>query len=450
MTDSAHNEFMNKLKIPRSKSARSHLPGNLLFWQTVLNQSDLFAYDTVNEGKGGPFGAQLWLVQSSHDRYILIGSAEEPEDSNAVVSKGRASAHAEAENLSPKKRAELIEFLEANRDQGWEVVQVSSGESCPSCRSKQILLANELIERGLVGKGGLFVVFKATYEQTQRDAGFHDAPYDQAFRAIKALGIFDSPEGLFGLDKALRQEPVTNEQVLAGELIFNTVDPVGTSELSTEIKAIFDQAKDQPVAVLVRTDGSVLCHAIDERCQQQDQINQPERSAIVGALHEAASKLRQDEGKFEAWNLEGAWLYTNIREIGPIGYSESLWYNLSGIKVVSDYTSPIVDERAQEMPGMNNSDLFLQVAAEYNSESSPLRVSYLGDPDEPSVAQMLWKAKMEMEARKGRQSDRLQELEQARPCTIQLIDGTSVPLSDLVMTSSQSSNYDGKQGSTPE
>ena len=426
-------------------SAQSHLPGDRLFWETMLNQSDLFAYDTVNEGKGGPFGAQLWLVQSSNDRYILIGSAEEPEDSNAVVSKGRASAHAEAENLSPNKRTDLIKFLEAHRDQGWEVVQVSSGESCPSCRSKQILLANELIERGLIDRGGFSVVFKATYEQTRRDAGFHDAPYDQAFRAIKALGVFDSPDGLFGLDAALSCEPATSEQIQSGELVFNAIEPVVASKLSAEVKAIFDQAMDQPVAVLVRADGSVLCHATDLRERNQDQINQPERTAIVGALYKAASKLRQEEDKFEAWNLEGAWLYTNIRAIGPMAYSESLWYNLSGIKVVRDYTSPAIDKLAQELPGMKNSELFLQVAAEYGSESSPLNVAYFGDPTEPSVAQMLWKAKMDMEALKNRQSQRLQELEQGGPPATQLIDGTDMPLSKLLMTSSQSSNYDGKQ-----
>ena len=433
------------LTTPRYQTAKqSGLPGNQLFWETVLNQSDLFAYNTANAGKGGPFGAQLWLVNPKTDQYILVGTAEEPEDSNAVVSKGRASAHAEAENLSPEKRQELIKFLDDHQGEGWKVVQVSSGESCPSCRTKQVLLADELVDKGLIEQGDFHVVFKATYDQTKRDADFNDAPYDQTFRAIHGLGILAVKEGLFGLEAALKGDEAASSQIRSGELVYNAVDLV--TEMPGEVEKLMKNAGEQPVAVIVATDGSVMSYGLEERDLANDAINRPEKTAIVSALYKAAAKLREEKGKFEAWNLEGARLYTNIRDIGPMAYSESLWYNLSDIKVVEGFTSDVVDTMAQEMPGIGNRDLFGQVAADYDDPSSPLRVIFNGDPEEASIAHLLWKAKMAMEGLKNLQAERLTQLErQAGPVEFQYIDGRVGPLFGLVLSSRESSHYDGKQ-----
>ena len=435
---------MNLLR-PRYQTAQTFgLPGSQLFWKTVLNQSDIFAYNTANEGKGGPFGAQLWLVNCAKDKYVLAGTIEEPENSNAVVSKGRASAHAEAENLSPEKRQELFNFLEDHQGEGWQIVQVSSGESCPSCRSKQILLADELVKRGLIDKGDFHVVFKATYDQTKRDADFNDAPYDQAFRAIHGLGVLSSEEGLFGLEKILKADDVASSQIKSGELIYNPVELV--SEAPDEVKSLMEKAGDQPFAVIVATDGSIVSYGIEKRDFSHDKINQPEKTAIVRALYKAAEKLRKEEGKFEAWNLEGARLFTNIRDIGPMAYSESLWYNLSDIKVVGEFTSDIVDTLAQEIPGIFNKDLFVKVAADYDDPLSPLKVIFNGDPEEASVAHLLWKAKMAMEGLKNQQSERLSRLaDDGSPVEFQYIDGRSASLSDLIISSDNSSHYNGKQ-----
>jgi len=437
---------MQHTTTPRYLGAQSRLPGSQLLWETVLNQSDIFAFNTVHQGKGGPFGAQLWLVNQPKDQYILIGTAEALEDSNAVVSKGRASAHAEAESLCLENRTKMVVFLEGHRDEGWHIVQVSSGESCPSCRAKQIVFADELIERGLIPSDGFHVVFKATYEQTRRDAGFNDAPYDQAFRAIAALRVLDSKDGLFTLEAALQGGSDWASQARSGELVFIPVDPVSVANAPKEIIDLLKQAQDQPVAVVVRTDGSILSIGYDDRDAVNDAINAPERTAIVSALYKAAAELR-DEGRFEAWDLDGACLYTNITEIGPMAYSESLWYNLSGIKVVNDFASTMVNESAQELPGMTNAELFTQVAGEYGAPSSPLRVSFGGDPDQASVAHLLWKAKMRMEELKNQQADRLLELAKQSSLNIQLVDGTTMPIAELVKSSTQSSNYDGKQGS---
>jgi len=435
---------MQGLMTPRYMKAGGLLPGDGLFWETVLNQSDVFAFHTVQAGKGGPFGAQLWLVNESQERYVLVGTAEALEDSNAVISTGRASAHAEAESLCYENRMKVVEFLGGNRDDGWRVVQVSSGESCPSCRAKQVVFADELIELGLIPSDGFCVVFKATYEQTRRDAGFHDAPYDQAFRAIAALNLLESQDGLFGLEAALNGEGKWASQVRDGELVYIPVGRVGEGDVSGEIQELFERAGETPIAVVVRGDGSILSVGREGRDAERDAINAPERSAMVSALYEAAAVLRA-QGRFEAWDLDGASVYTNISAIGPMGYSESLWYNLSGIKVVRDFESGAIDERAREMPGLSNAELFAQVAGEYDSESMPLRVSYGGDLERASVAHLLWKAKMRMEELASEQADRLVELGKRGGMTIELVDGSAVDLGGFVKSSKQSSNYDGKQ-----
>jgi len=436
----------DQLITPRFQTAQSGLPGDSLIWDIVLDQSDIFAYHTANQGKGGPFGAQLWLVNPTLNKYVIVGTAQSSEDSNAVVSKGIASAHAEAENLSPEKRSQIIEFLQEHQDQGWKIVQVSSGESCPSCRAKQVTFADELIGRGLIQKHDFHVVFKATYDQTKRDAGFNDAPYDQTFRAIDALGILDADAGLLSLEDSLMNDNVAKSQIDTGELIYSAVDLVQSHNISHDINTIFQNAGTQPVAVIERKDGSILSYAFDERDQQNDSINYPEKTAIISALCKAAKTLRKDEDKRESWDLEAARLLTNIREIGPMAYAESLWYNLSGISIIANYTDDVIDDMAQEKPGTSNRNLFKQVAAEYNNSICPLTVTFNGNLKEPSAAHLIWKAKMLEESIRRKQADRLQQLKNQGICpNMQFIDGTQASLSDFVLSSEQSSHYDGKQ-----
>ncbi|NCC22725.1 MAG: hypothetical protein EOM26_09735 [Alphaproteobacteria bacterium] len=430
--------------VPRFNQATAILPGDPLFWKTALDQSDLFAYRTANEGKGGPFGAQLWLVHPESGRHVLVGTPDAPEDSNAVVSKGIASAHAEAENLSPEKRRMVKAFLGAHVGEGWKLVQVSSGESCPSCRSRQVLFARELIAEGLLPAGGFHVVFKATYDQTREIAGFNDSAYDEAFRAVARLGLLSRDDGLFALETAFQEDAETATLKSNGALVFNAVHAADTDQFPEAVRALFAGAGDTPVAIVVSASGAIMASGADTRAESG--LNVPEETAIVAALHKAATCQREKDGKFEAWNLEGARLYTNIRDIGPLGYAESLWYNLSAIHVATDFTSEEIDRAAQEMPGIANSVLFAQVAAEYNQPDAPVSVTHGGDPEEASVAHLLWQAKMRMEAIRQRQAMRLAEIGGKE---IVLIDGSKASIAELVEHSTHSSNYDGKRADAP-
>ncbi|HOO50912.1 MAG TPA: hypothetical protein PLK94_06450 [Alphaproteobacteria bacterium] len=441
---------MSRLSTPRYQTAKAQPPGNPILWKAAVNDSDVFAYSTANDQngtffpKGGPFGAQLWLYNPNTDQYLMVGTPETANDSNAVVFIGRASAHAEAENLSPEKRAEVIGFLEDHKGEGWKVIQVSSGESCPSCRSKQVLFAEELMGLGLIEKGDFHVVFKATYDQTRRDATFNDAPFDQTFRAIDELGVLEDGGELFDLEAAIKANPETLEQCNQGELVFNAVNFASSLDTPDSVLSLLKQAGDQPFAVVVAKDGSIMSYATDTRDLANDGQNLTEKTAIVSALYGAAAKLREG-GTFESWNLEGATLYTNIRDIGPKAYAESLWYNLSSIQVVAESTSDLIDSLAEEAPGIPNRDLFGKVAADYDSAASPIQVTFMGDPDEASAAHLLWKARLQRDGILNDQVDRLRALEKAGLSKIFFTSGAALPANKVIATFESNVHYDGKQ-----
>jgi len=435
------------LLTPRCQKANASLPGRDGFWNAMLDESDNFAFKTARDGHGGPFGAQLWLVQPEQDRYVIVGTSDHLEDANAVLSKGIASAHAESENLSPDNRQRVIDFLETHRDEGWQVVQVSSSESCQSCRAKQILFANELIGRGLIETGQFHVVFKASYLQTKRDADFNDAPYDMTFRAIGYLSVLERDGGLLELEDALRSVPTISALIETGDLIYNSVSPTPGTDLPSEVRAIFEKASEQPRAIVTSPDGNeIFATGTDDRDLQHDGVNRYDKTALLSALHQASERKRQ-AGFFESWNLEGATLFTNVRDIGPLAYAETLWCNLSNIVVVEDAASEAVDRAAREDPHRPNREVFRAVAAEYNSSKTPIRTRFLGDPEDANVAHRYWAAHIAREAMLERQADRLDDLAEIH---VNLVDGVSVPLSQLIETADRRSHYDGKQAPFPD
>lgn len=440
---------MNRLDKPRYLTAIGTMPGDPALWEILMHQSDVFSYETAQDEKGGPFGAQLWLVNENTNETILVGTSRHMEDSNAVVSKGLAGAHAEAENLSPEKRQMVIDFLEERQGQGWNVVQVSSGESCPSCRAKQVLFADELIRKGLIEEKQFNVIFKGTYDQTFKVADFNDAPYDQTFRAIAELGILARENKLFALESALKIHSETSEQLKAGELIYNPVNKAYGNDVPEDVREIFEEAGAQPVAVIVKPNGEILSSALDTR-DWECKRNELSETAIIGALFEGARILREEEGKFESWNFDGAKLYTNISDIGPAAYAESLWFSLSEIIVAMDYNDHGVDVLAQEIPGTPNYISFGRVAADYDQENSPLNVCFGGSPDEANVAHLFWRAHIAKQNLESQQEQRIQAIEASagKMLKISLIDGSKIPVRNLVKTTQTNSHYNGKQADT--
>lgn len=420
---------------PRFLQATTDLGENATLWQALLDQSDNFAYQTANEGKGGPFGAQLWLVHEETKQFLLVGN----EDSNAVVSKGLANAHAEAENLSPANRLAVKEFLQEHQGEGWKVVQVSSAESCQSCRSKQVLLARELIDAGLLEAGDFHVLFKATYDQTREIAGFNDAPFDTTFRYIAEKGILDLPGGLTLLEKAVQSDVLARDAVTDEKMVIVPVREGVTPEGDT--RALFHEYQDQPFCVVVSKDGEVLSFATDTR-GSGSAINDIENTPIVRALHIAATQKRA-EGHFESWDLDGAKIFTNCTELGPLSYAETLWYNIESITQVTDFEAQNFDE----LPGQSNEELFRQVCADYNGADALIQTKYINEGDRPSAAHLLWQARMAREALLQDQAARLDQL--GNDIVLGTLNGTAFSPDALIESDTRSSNYDGKQGGDP-
>lgn len=381
------------LKARGAAAKAEQLPGDFDTWAQHAEASDDFALETATAGKGGPFGAQLWLARTVDGKTQykpVYGGATDYNDSNAVVSKGQASAHAEAENLSLEKRQEALDFLRDNRDEGWEVVQVSSGESCPSCRSKQILFAQELIDEGLIKPGQFHVVFKATYERTGLDANFNDEPYDTGIRAIFNLEVLSHESGLFIMDSAFEQSHVAQGLIDQGKIVRTPVVRAKETTLPDSIVQSIAQstAKGIPYAAVISADGTVISEAIDERAAQNGSTNDYEKTAIVQALHGAWKHQREELGIFEAWQLKGARVVTNINDIGPLAYNEALWSSLQSLEVLGGNEE--VDRNAREIASLSNRELFKLVALEYNVKDSPLHVVHSGNPQVPNRAHSAW------------------------------------------------------------
>lgn len=438
--------------VPRFRTANAVIPGNPVFWQAVLEESDRFAFETAQAEKGGPFGAQLWAFNKRTSEYVLIADPENMQDSNAVTSKGIASAHAEAENLSPENRERGKAFLQQHKtdDFDWDIVQISSGESCPSCRAKQVIFAQELKADGLIAQNGFHVLFKATYEQTAEIAGFNDKPFDLTFRAIAQLGMIGKQDWLFSVEKNLRSNPDTGILIERGQLVFNPVSLAPPQELEDGDLLLMKRFNRYPVARVLSKEGEVL----GSETQQQ-----PGQNAIIGALQNAAL-VQRSKGVFESWDLNGAVLQTNIRDIGPAAYAETLWYNLSGIEVIENLNTPEIDAQATEITGMSNAKAWELVAAEYNVSGAPINVAFatelsnqtaarsLSVDGASSVAHLFWNAAMAKEALLRRQVGRLKKLGESGIEKFYIFDGGKIfeaPLHQLVQANDRSSDYDGKR-----
>jgi len=453
--------------VDRWRTADCELPFGddaLRFFEHAANEADIFAMGTAKADQGGPFGAALWVVQATHGaanidkptvRFTFIGPNL---SSNAVLSTGIASNHAEAIDLDWQRRQTCVRYLrriqreKMARDvysKGQErtriaVVQVSSGESCSSCRAKQCLFAENLYSLGLLDRGNFFVAYKASYERTYLDAGFNDKPYDMSFRVMRRRGVLDDPMFLSSVETNmpartdLRTQKAFSVPVrvdIAGNLppaiakrmrILSAdgkrpcaiVAVPASNDVGAATVEILGDAHDLrggghgPIGS-GKSGSSASAAARRARASEASSLNRYEDSAITLALHRACTK-RRASGVFESWNMEGATVYTNLHEVGPLAYSETLWCNIKAIVTLAhDFGSPDVELAGRECPSVSNREFFKRVAAEYNTPESSIRVRHLGktreDPDvspavrshDPSIAHVYWRALSASEKLKG-------------------------------------------------
>lgn len=288
----------------------------------LVDEADLAAVENVREGRGGPFGASLNIINLAHNHILRIGDIA----GNAVLETGVGSAHAEDQALSPENVRALKAHLK-NRDlPKTAVVVASSGESCPACHAKIEILARILLDEGLIQPGHFVVAYGATYADTLNVAGFNDEPYHADMNKPEAARLIQ-------------------------------IEDMDAAKLPAELKSQISDA----CALVQSSNGNFTGH--DERSTHFTLT--PEVTAMRAACH--AQKI---QGAPEPWDLQRATLYTTTRQIGPLGYAEAQWANIARWVRVSGMNSA-----APEAPAINNDALFQAIAARpYNNQYSILNV----------------------------------------------------------------------------
>jgi len=296
------------------------IPHDIL--KKLVDEADLAAVENVREGRGGPFGASLNIINLTNNHVLRIGDIA----GNAVLETGVGSAHAEDQALT----AENVRALKANlKNMNIEkvaVVVASSGESCPACHAKIEILARILIDERLLHLGHFIVAYGATYADTLNVAGFNDEPYH---------ADMTKPES----ERLIRIENIPYEQL-----------PAVVQARLTEAPAV------------VQTNGGLFMGK-DERHQHFTLT--PEVTAM-----RAACQMQKSKGADEPWDLHRATIYSATTHIGPLGYAEAQWANIARWVRVGAQRDVV-----PEAPGIKNNDLFQAIAARpYNNQYSALRV----------------------------------------------------------------------------
>lgn len=288
----------------------------------LVDEADLAAVENVREGRGGPFGASLNIINLENMHVLRIGAIA----GNAVLETGVGSAHAEDQALSPENIRALKSNLK-NRDlKNVAVVVASSGESCPACHAKIEILSRILIDERLLQLGHFVVAYGASYADTLNVAGFNDEPYHADMTRTE-----DS--------RLIKIENIPYEQ------------------LPSAVQLRLHESS----AVVQGSSG--LFSGKDERAQHFTLT--PEVTAMRAAAHSQKAK-----GADTPWDLQKATLYSTASQIGPLAYAEAQWANIARWVRVSAQK-----EMPGEAPGISNNDLFRAIGARpYNNQYSALRV----------------------------------------------------------------------------
>jgi tRNA(Arg) A34 adenosine deaminase TadA len=324
---------------PRVQAADAVLSPDLTDLIDGLKSADQFAAENVRQERGGPFGAALFIWDQKSRTLEPVGG----NSANAVLSKGFASAHAEAENLSPENLEKTRQMLAQKQADGiakknLHVVQLSTGESCPACRTKQIMFTHQLIASGDLAEGAkMQVAFGATYEETQQIAGFNDLPYDDDIKH-KPLG-----QGMTGYEQ------------------------ISKNDVGIEIRTILESSSG-PVAVLSYgvPDGTT------KLAVGTPSLTDFTETAEIAAIRAASRDLRQYHNVFESWNTSQfapSVLYTKTEQTGPLTRTESQWGGVTKIVSVTGYPD---STQTRESPIANNETLLGKAQKPYNHPESHL------------------------------------------------------------------------------
>jgi|GEM_PF-1834758 len=301
---------------------------------------------------GGPFSAGVCLLLPD-GTVEMIG---EPKN-NTVLGKGVASFHAEHEILSGYPYAELVNRLNELRAEGKEgptVLLLSSAQSCPTCQTKQEIIARELVRHELIAPGHFISLYGASFDDTLKVAGFNDKIYAAAL--IMTAEHPDAPGSM------LRHRTVA------------------LADLQESTKRLFMESR-WPVAIVER-EGALYATGSDAR-SDTDLFS----TAEVVALRNAGLRYQQ-EGHDDPWGVDGT-LYTTTLESGPLCLTEANWTRIA--EIVHVVLPPELQDKqhqTRESASIDNKAFLSIIAGGYKAPSRAVNV--YRDPAYRDKAQLFW------------------------------------------------------------
>ena len=242
---------------------------------SLLAEADKFALKNVDSG-GGPFAAIVAVYDPVSCECVRIGKPSV----NAVLDTGIPSAHAEDQWFLPRKNMrDLVQVLSKWKQKGREpqVIFASSGQSCPSCLTKEEILARYLKKSELVPYSNFIVAYGATFENSARIAGFNDLPYVQDLVRFQQLPLSTT------------------------SMVKYRVAKVG--DIPVDVAQLFKQASGQ-LAVVAR--GNEILAVGEDSRYGCDIISTAEVSAIRDAC-----RMQKKDG------IEQPWILGDINHINP-------------------------------------------------------------------------------------------------------------------------------------
>ena len=295
--------------------------------EAMLLRADATAIQGVNAGYGGPFGAVLRVYYPNGGEMLTYDFAD---THNRVRSTGFPGAHAEHNAMELAIQNGLYEFLGTHP--GSAVVLFTSGESCSNCRTKEEILARDLIANGLIQPKLFIVYYGATFDDAKQLAGFNDAPY---------LADFQKPP---------------NDRKIPVE-----IKPLARST-----------PKDTGHFVQVFRNNETLA-AVLNGISERSVLHNYATMAI-----ETATALQLQNDQSMPWDLNGAnlMIYQGHDKItianaviGPLTYATAQWANIG--KIVLAYHPDILHGKpAQDTDNIDNKNLFPIVAGPYDQSDA--------------------------------------------------------------------------------
>jgi hypothetical protein len=306
--------------------------------------------------RGGPFGAML-AISFPDGTFEQIGQAR----GNNVVNSGISSAHAEDQVLAPDNYAKLLTRLAELKGQNPTVWVISSGQSCPTCHTKQEIVARELVARGLIQPGHFNTLYGATYDETFKIAQFYDALYADGI-------VFQS------------LHPTSQQNLIQFET--RPLDAIPAA-----VREVF--AQEHATAAVCQEE--VLYSFGDDQRTRHDRFS----TAGVEAIRHACRKFRGDKPEQRPWEVSGT-LYVLDNGLGPLLMSEASWTNIRTIVCVQMPETSLL-RSANETRGLSN-DQFLHIIAKgYGDPEAAIRV--YRDTQFRNTAQPVWRRVLEANRR---------------------------------------------------